>query len=266
MSCSSPFAYYADVKVAYNSFTISLSGGYTLPAYTTPPLEVCLLLWQTPQCNGTKTWGVCVPYCTGWGWSGWTLKCTSWAEDCANVQTGCDSWSSGYAYWGDCWTTPNLTLWPELNFMFNASINFTGQFGVGEVWTVSAPEGKPYQASTITVNDFDVGFTINGMNNADGLPFSFNVPANVSFSESNGSFSASWPLGTINETYNYAGFTYTAAITVYILGCLTPVPPVGWINLQFDITLTVTYDTTSQSSVLGSAGFNVVVPIVSVDE
>ena len=69
--CESPFTYTVSGAEVSTSYTTSYNGNYTLPGYSLPSTELCLL--------GCNPGGVC--NCHSCGWHNWDT-CCDW---CKNV-------------------------------------------------------------------------------------------------------------------------------------------------------------------------------------
>jgi hypothetical protein len=82
--------------------------------------------------------------------------------------------------------------------------------------------------------------------------------------------SVSIPLDSVNEaiafTSDVGSISLTANITFSLLFCLLPVPPVGWVNLQADVTLSGSFDGEGVSVTIPAFSFAWVIPIISVEE
>jgi hypothetical protein len=88
------------------------------------------------------------------------------------------------------------------------------------------------------------------------------LPTSIDYDASTGEFSATTDLGGFSSTSEIDGITYTLAITSDILFCAEPVPPVGWVNIVLNCTLSAyAYDVVNYT-----VEFSIVCPIVSVEE
>lgn len=208
MSCTSPFVYQEGGSVSNNQ-TVSVSGSYTLPSYSTPSTSLCLLGSDT-SCH----WG---------GWRGWALDCsTSW-------------------YWYDCSTVPGIEVWPAITFAASCSIPMTFTSAAGIELSATTP-ATPYEATSITLNQCNLSLSINGSSVTINV-----IPEPITVTQENGEFSISVDLASWTSSVDEAGITYKLSIDSTLLFCLDPVPPQGWVNLTLGCTLSANGDGISYS-------------------
>jgi len=249
MSCASPFIYDSEVTYTLFSYTIGFSGAYTLPGYTTPSLNVCTLGWSPPYATCVKR------LCDG-------CICNTW-QWCNCCNSTCDgwTWTAGSHYWTTpCWTVPGIPLWPSLNFSFSSSVPIAMKLTEGAIITVDTPP-TAIVAESIVIGGpvgsegFEIAMSVNDQG------FSINIPITVTLTEINGTFLATVSIYTASTTYDADGISYAISVGTDFLFCLTPVPPVGGMNLQLTCSFSAAIGDISSST-----GFAVVIPIISVEE
>ena len=202
-SCQSPFEIQTGGSVSTNQ-TASMSGSYTLPGYSTPSTQLCLLGSDT-SCH----WG---------GWDHTQLECsTSW-------------------YWYDCSTVPGIELWPAITFVASCTIPMTFMAGAGIEITLEDPT-EPYETTSVTLNQCDLSLSINGSKVTINV-----IQDPVTISQTNGSFDVSIPLLSWSSSDDIAGIKYDLSIDTALMCCLDPTPPVGWLNLTLSCTLSANGD------------------------
>jgi len=234
MSCSSPFKVSSGVTFAEEDDSINYQGSVTVSGYSIPGTKICDWVW-VPTTWSCKCFGGCV--CGGWN-----------PKMCWPTGGTFETWS--------CWTTPSIEVFPNLTFDYNLTIPMTFEIQTGESITVSgSPTG--YITNKIVITDFDCAFTVNGTG------FNLSVPCSITISESNGSFSTTYELATLNENVTADGFTYSMGFTFNLLGCLDPTPPEAWLNLQVSTSMSVAYSDDTSTSIY-SCNFSAVCPIVDV--
>lgn len=229
MSCSSPFLYQEGLTISSTSNCV-VSGGYELPGYS--------YSFTVPS--------ACVPgwVCNWCGWRGWGT-CCSWSK-CAFV-------------------TPSymetITMWPTINISASTTIPITITSSAGIQFTDNSPE-TPYIATTVSAGNFTITGTVNETN--------ISVPVytdNIQLEQNNDEFSLNIPLvtltNTVTEDIDGIEISYTITVTPLIQFCLDPEPPVGWINLLLQCTLSASDPTIDYTY---NVNFAVSLPIVSVEE
>jgi hypothetical protein len=113
--------------------------------------------------------------------------------------------------------------------------------GVGVLISTEAPEGEPYQIVQYTITAFDLNVIINGYN------YTIPIPVTIVCSEENGSFATTIPITTVTQTEKYSGDKLTVKFSVNLLFCLTPIPPMTWVNVQVVCTITEEIDGVNES-------------------
>ena len=233
MSCSSPWSVSleSNVDVVTTKSTMNLQGCYTLPGYTSPSWGACTPYWVPGY--------PCCWYCCGNCWGG--CCCTA------------PGWKSGYTGWY-CYTVPGVELWPSLQFCGSVNLPITATASVGLDITVDSPP-SPYQAFSVTLEACEIDASVNGSG------FKINaIPAPTTLQQNNGEFSATTDLGGFSSSVGYAGINYSLSIDTSILFCLTPTPPLGWVNINLDCNFGANY----AGIVSESVDFNISMPIVAV--
>ena len=213
MSCSSPFALAANTSSEYVTTTTSmnLQGCYNLPGYTSPSWNACVPYWVPGY--------PCCWYCCGNCWGG--CCCTA------------PGWSNGYTAWY-CYTVPGVELWPALQFCGGVNLPLTASASVGLDFSVDAP-AEPYQCMSVTLGACEIDASVNGSG------FKINIlPDPLQLTEKNGDFSSTMDLGGFSSDYNYGGVDYSLSISASLLLCLTPEPPMGWVNIDLDCSFAAT--------------------------
>jgi len=242
MSCSSPFVYYASAEYETSSYTIGFSGSTSVSGYKIPSEELCLLGWNpgSLSCSSESCLGGCV--CDKWKWCKCCTKiCNKW------------SWTSGKSYWYDCWSTPSVTLMPDLDIQYNLSTDQTYELAVGE--SISVTGAQSYIAASIKITKLEMGLTVNGTS------VNIDIPIDITITQTNGEFAATYDLVSVNEEYTIDGIEYEMKFSFALQACADPVPPVGWLNIEVDCDLSIVYEGTESYSV----SFEASCPIVSVD-
>lgn len=217
MTCQSPFAYVIDTDYSIIKYNMGFSGSTTIPGYTTPSYELCVL---TLNCNKTTCGPGCI--CTLGGVVQWCKCCT---QDCV-IGSG---W---YWEWTDCSTVPGIPIFPTLNVSASCDLTMAFLVGAGVAFTPAGPtiDGipapTPVETAAIEFQNFTFNITVNGVS------FTIPVPITLIISETNGSFSATIPLTSITEIYQSGGISYSINFSFNLLACLTPSDGVGWLNIQ----------------------------------
>ncbi len=244
MSCSSPFEYKASVEYESSSYTIGFSGSTSVSGYKIPSEEVCLLGWNPAysECTGSSCMGC--SKCKGWKCS-WNKCCKKW---CSKY-----TWHKGKSYWYDCWSTPSVTLMPNLNIKYSLSTDQTYELAVGE--SISTEGAQTYIASSITITRLKMGLTVNGTG------VNIDIPINITIEQENGEFEAIYDLVSVKEKYKVDGIVYEMKFSFALQACADPEPPVGWLNMQVDCDLSIDYEGTESYSI----SFLATCPIVSVE-
>jgi hypothetical protein len=246
MSCSSPFEYGAtgEVDLYSQPVNVGYSGSLSIPGYSIPGMKICDWVW-VPNSWECKCLGGCV---CGKTWhKKWCSCCTK-----ACLPNG------GKYETTSCWTTPSASVFPDLTFDFTMTVPMTFVIGVGETITLEGPT-IPYITNSINITKFDCSVKVNGQ------PFVLTVPAQITITQTNGEFSATYQLATLNETYTADGFAYNLNFTFNLLACLTPEPPVGWLNIQVIVDMDVDYADNIAGAVC-SLSAAAVCPIISVED
>ena len=192
----------------------------------------------------------------------WNIKCsgntiipaysTPSIEICCWDALSCGTWSNTgcTCNWKDCYTIPGIPLWPELKVAGSANIQLVYANDKEEAIIVEGPT-EPYSVLSVTIQNPQIGLSINGI----GTTLTFPITEILEYSSESG-FSTSIQLPSVYGSYVYLGTKINIQIKEYIVFCLNPVPPVGWINVQLQITLS--YETFSSS-------FTLDIPIVSTE-
>ena len=244
MACSSPFVFEAEAEYYSQQVTAGYTGSLTIPGYSIPGEKICDWVW-VPNSWECKCLGGCD---CGKTWS------PKWCQCCTKTCVP----NGGKLETTSCWTTPSVPIFPNLTFDFTLSVPMTFVIGVGEEVTLSAPL-TPYITNSIIIKNFVCSLTVNGQ------PIVLTVPADITITQTNGEFYATYPLATLNETYTTDGFTYDSTFTFNLLGCLNPEPPVGWLNIEVVLDMSVNYSDDIGNSVF-SCSATAVCPIVSVED
>lgn len=232
MSCSSPFVYVYSSTFVTNKFNIDLAGSYTLNGYS--------VTWG----GGTHCWGCVV---TDSSWTGWRnsqlVTNTYWNSCC---------WQHTYPSW-------TIQLWPNINFSASVKmpIEITSELGVQ--LNIETP-AEPFQAESITFDECALTLSVNSTNYDIDL-----VTNPIELDEENGQFSLSIELGGFESSFTEWGLTYELKVTSSLEFCLTPIPPVGWVNLVLTCELSIS-DEIADIDFGYSTSFQVSCPIVSVEE
>lgn len=232
MSCQSPFVYVESAIGTTQNFIFNSKGSYSLPGYTTPSKEICLL-------------GINPGYANCW-WGGWQ-----------NTVLNC-SWVPGSTYWYDCSTIPGIPIWPELTFSYDCKINMTIISKLGVELTIEDPV-EPFEVFAIQINSLPVIISINGQQilnlNLVSIP--------IQVKEENGQFAIVIPIGSFGSEGSYQGLPISLMVQFNLLFCLDPVPPVGWVNLQVENTFTIGDPSIDLDY---ETGYSYDIPLVSVEE
>jgi hypothetical protein len=230
MSCKSPFEYKSFVEYEGQRRIFNFEGGTSINGYKTPYLEGCLYYWVPPVTGGCKD-EVCtsVPFKCKWKGckgGGKTCVCYNWI-----------SWKAGYTEKCCCWTTPSVTVIPDLNMKYNISIPMDFSVEVGIVIDAKGPQdGKPYVAQNIEFNDFVCDLIVNGRT------ISIPVPCKTKTSlRTDGEFSTTFPIASVKHRESEGGLEYDALLTFNLLMCLAPEAGVGWLNIQVIANIEVDY-------------------------
>ena len=254
MTCNSPFVIRAGTFID-TSFNFNMSGGFSVPGYTTPGTSGCWTTWNAAysECTATQCGPGCV--CNKWSW------CSCCSQDCDQWQ-----WVPGSTTIDTCWSKPGIELWPSLSGTASCTIPLIIGLAAGEQITATTPTA-PYNTSYITINGFDLNMAF------ASTSFSMNIPVSATVAETNGSFYTIVPLPifidppaapvtSISTTITEDGFTFSISLSFNMLLCLAPVPPSGWVNLQIPITYTFVVPGFPSASL----SITVLAPIVSVEE
>lgn len=237
MSCESPFVFIeASDTVLTTESTIIMNGSVTIPSLSTPSTEICLLGWNAAHFS---SWNRC-------GWRGWD---------------SCHSWVPGSHYWYDCSGTPSIEIFPEIILSGSCEMPFATESSVeiqiSDIGTI------PVEITSIIIADFvcTANIQINYQGTIKNESINFTIPG-FTVSQENGTFSATIPLQSLNYEYSGPLLTYTINVGVNLLFCLTPDPPVGWINLQFPINIVLSGDGLPATTITAL----LLLPIVSEEE
>jgi hypothetical protein len=234
MTCASPFAYIVSSEpIVFSNSNLIMAGSVNISSLTLPSTEVCLLGWNPAH------FGSC-------HWNGLSLICP---------------WDAGSHYWYDCSGIPSIEIFPEITLSGSCVMPFQLESYV-EIEYVDIGV-VPTEVNKIVIADFVCTATIqiNYEGSITNESIQFTIPG-FDIAESNGSFSATIPLETLTYVYHGPLLTYTISVGVNLLFCLTPIPPVGWINLQFPLNIEISGDglpATNITSVL-------LLPIIGEDE
>jgi len=253
MSCDtgSSFQYSESMSGGLDyTYTISTIGSYTLPSYSTPSTDVCVPTWY-PGYVCDCSWSLS---CNSCGWRGWGT-CCNWN------QVGC-GWCSGSTGWCCCSTIPGVEVWPSLTFTASTDIPLVLTSTIEyEFSTVAPVDPTLIYSMLINACNCSVGVTGDGISETITINL-VPLPTSIDYDASTGEFSATTDLGGFSSTSEIDGITYTLAITSDILFCAEPVPPVGWVNIVLNCTLSAyAYDVVNYT-----VEFSIVCPIVSVEE
>ena len=234
MSCASPFVFEESVTIIETKSSVGVSGSFTLPGYTLPSTQLCWPTWKAPY--SSCKWG---------GWQNTKLKC---------------KWVKGSSGWCCCWSTPNVEIWPTLTFTGSVFIPFVFESSAGVEISVEEPP-EPFQANSITIEECDCSLVISGAGINTNITINI-LPTPITIVEINGSFSINVPLYGFSSSATELGIKYTLSVETSLLFCLEPVPPVGWINLELDCSITA-----YENDVINyTVGFKLNLPIVSVED
>ena len=258
MTCTSPFAYVPVEYCISTNYTFNVAGTIIVPGYSLPSSTICLLGSNPAHadcpppsaCTWTPRVRHCPPPPNSWSkpcwWTGGVLNC----PPCTWVK---ESW-----YWYDCWTVSSLEVFPTLTISGSITVPTTMQLSEGVIITETAPTGAPFEMASMTIYSFDFSFYVNG--------FGYNVPINlgsgITIEELNGEFALSYTLGALTETYTDDGYDYEINMTFNLVLCATPIPPVGWLNIQVVTAFSVTLDGVG----IYKTSFSLMCPIISVEE
>ena len=236
MTCESPFVFIeASDTVFTTESNIIMGGSVTIPSLSTPSTEICLLGWNPAHAS-----------CHWTGWRGTILSC---------------QWDGGSHYWYDCSGLPSIEIFPEIILSGSCEMPFATESSVeiqiSDIGTI------PVEITSIIIADIlcTANIQINYKGAIRNEPINFTIPG-FTVSQENGSFSATIPLQSLNYEYSGPLLTYTINVGVNLLFCLTPIPPVGWINLQFPINIVLSGDGLPATTITAL----LLLPIVSVED
>ena len=243
MSCSTPFEYVASESYEPSSYTVGFSGSTSISGYKIPSEKLCMLGWNPAysECTGSSCMGC--GKCKGWNCS-WNKCCKKW---CTKY-----TWHKGSHYWYDCWTSPAVTLMPDLDIEYNLSTQQTYQLPAGE--SISVEGAQTVIASSIEITKLEMGINVNGTG------VNIVIPISVTIEPANGVFQATYDLASVKEVYKFDGIEYDMKFSFALEACALPKPPVGWLNLQVSCDLSIQYENVETYSIT----FITSCPIVSV--
>ena len=193
----------------------------------------------------------------------WNIKCsgntiipaysTPSIEICCWDALSCGTWSNTgcTCNWKDCYTIPGIPLWPELKVAGSAGIQLVYANYQEEDIDIEGPS-EPYSVLSLTIQNPQIGLSINGI----GTTLTFPIGETLQYDTAEG-FSTSIQLPSVYGNYVYLGSGINIQILIYILFCLEPTPPIGWINVQPQITLS--YESFSSTFIID-------IPIVSEED
>jgi hypothetical protein len=255
MSCESPFSLGESIGESY-TFNVNYGGTGTIPGYTVPGWELCLLGWSPAHIQwGTCCLGGCV--CNTWDWC-----------KCCTQNTHCDvGWDSGYHYWYDCTEIAPLVLWPAINVDGSLSCIFTIEVEDG-VEITAEPPTAPIPTISFTFSDISAtfGFELYGQyqNQHIYLPITIEVDIN------DGIPSVIIPLTSVSAPYTInfgaaGSFTIDITLSFSLLFCLIPTPPQGWVNILMSVGIDGVYSVDGQDTSINEDA-SLVFPIISLEE
>jgi hypothetical protein len=161
-------------------------------------------------------------------------------------------------FWSSVWDEFGpIPIYPTLNLEYSITTPLEISTKAGVIIQLQTPP-YPYIAHDFTVKDFEFHCIIN----KDWFNKTIKVPCNVTFTEVDGEFNASYPLATIKTPFSVNDFHGDIKFTFSILGCLDPAPPIGWINIL--VKCESTFKTRMGNSY--SVSCQVACPIVSMDD
>lgn len=201
----SPFEYlFPEGLVLYKSTTpIPIYGAYLLKGYTVPGLELCVY-WPKWECDSTGIWYDWIYYCYVSDWKNWCC----------------------------CWTTPDVPVFPDLNFFVECDFSITVNVTLENFQlSLTAPEIvlTPY----VIINPFTLTLGVNDVQyNIDMLKEPFKLGYDEEFG-----YETRVTLPSYKFTLN-AGFDYTAYIYFDIDFDLYP-EYTTWTRIPVNIDLTV---------------------------
>ena len=242
MSCTSPFVYVISSVEVETEKEFNFSGSVTIPGYTLPSFDLCLLGWNPAHCDWVQKCGAgCV--CRRGGLLRWCKCCTKISH--------CD-WVKGSHFWYDCTKVPNIPIFPKLTLSGDCAINLTFTSEIELEVTEEAPLNA-LAVESVTINEFTLSFSINGTG------FKIPIPSNITFSaNSEGVISSTVPIFKTNSKENAWGLDYDVDFAVLMLFCLDPEPPSSWINVQLVFGLAVS----DAGQNIYNTSFSLVMPII----
>jgi hypothetical protein len=200
MSCSSPFTYVLASEDISTTTDIGVNGTVTIPGYSLPSEQLCLLGWNSPHLDG---------------WH----------------------WVSGSTYWYDCWGTPPLQIYPQITLTGSGSFNMTLLTNT-EVSITEETPAQPIATQSITITDADFSFSISADDEKSTV--NITIPADITISaNSDGEFAITYTLASAPFNEETDGFTYEGNAVVSLLFCLNPTNGIGWINIEVEIEFSV---------------------------
>ena len=248
MTCASPFAVIVSSdELEKSNWSIGFEGSVTVPEYDIPGYKVCTPYWNTGYLKCSWTLDKCAKkWSDGWGGK----MCV------AGIKEKC-TWTQGSTKWSEpCWTTPSVELYPALTFTYSITAPMIFYMEAGVIITTTTPS-VPYESSSIEMTTFEFTVNVN-----DNISKTVKIPLDITFTQINGEYEATIPLTTATGTYVTDGVKYTLDFTFSLLGCMNPEPPIGWLNMEVDCSMTVIADDVESYT----TSFSAVCPIVSADE
>lgn len=276
MSCESPFTVSALADIQYISYLKNLhfgTGTYTIPGYSIPGTQICLLGCNPAHCanTGSCCLGGVQTNCHWGGWRNSRLECSSSWNSCENQIPCCTNYVGTSWYWYDCTPGIPILIYPSLTFTAGAQCEMLGSVGVGLI--LPNPDPAPQPVESLTIKNIRITFglesTIAG-EIAEITPFTVTIPFEVELKDEDGSFSTDITLGTYEfqfTFFNAIGVEMFVRFTSHIslMFCLDPIPPMGWVNIEVNNTVSFNY-TYDNTAVVLPLSFDLALPIVSVED
>jgi hypothetical protein len=256
MSCESPFSLGETIGEEH-SYNVQIGGPATIPGYTVPGWELCLLGWNPAHIQwGTCCLGGCV--CNTWDWC-----------QCCTQNNHCDvGWDSGSHYWYDCTQIAPVVLWPTIDIDASMACVLTITVDDG-VEITAEPPTAPIPTISLSISDIYItfGFGLYGSN----ITKSFPLPITVEVDINDGIPSIIIPLGppvSSQSTVNlgpFGTFTIDISLTFSLLFCLEPIPPQGWVNILVTVGIDGTYSIDGNDTAIDETA-SLAFPIISLEE
>lgn len=276
MSCESPFTVSALADIQYTSYSKDLifgRGTYTIPGYSIPSSQICLLGCNPMHCDSWAS------YCvggvdTGCYWSGWrntVLHCNSSWNSCESQITLCNNYVGTSWYWYDCTPGIPILIYPSLTFTAGAQCKMIGVVGVGLI--LPNPDPAPQPIATLTIEDIDITFGLESTIAGEIVaitPITIRIPFEVELKDEDGSFSTDITLGSYDTEFSFFNAIGVEIFVqmksqISLMFCLDPVPPMGWVNIEMHNTVSFNY-TYDNVGVVLPLSFDLAIPIVSLED